>query len=198
MTRAGLAAVLLFAAALGPGAARAEAPAWTVDLEASRVGFTAGQMQVKIPGRFPRFTATIRFAAEDLATSSVQVIIDIASVETPNQDVETEIKRDSWFDVARFPEARFETTRIEHREGDRYDALALLTMRDVTLPVTLPLTIAIADDPDHPGGLRARATGDIPVSRTAFGIGQGQWADVAVVSDTVIIHIDIVARRPKP
>ncbi len=198
MIRFAWAAAFLLTAVLAAGMARAEAPLWKVDLEASRVGFTAGQMQVKIPGRFPRFTATIHFAADDLAASAVQVIIDIASVETPNQDVETEIKRDSWFDVARFPEARFETTRIEHREGDRYDALALLTMRDVTLPVTLPLTIAIADDPDHPGGLRARATGDIPVSRTAFGIGQGQWADVGVVSDIVVIHIDIVARRPKP
>ena len=57
--------------------------------------------------------------------------------------------------------------------------------------------LSLAEDPDRPGTLLARASGEIEVSRLAFGIGQGEWRDISVVSDTVVIRIEIVARRPK-
>lgn len=182
---------------LGVGPAAAEAPLWTVDPERSRITFTARQMAVPIPGRFERFAASIRFDAGDLAASMAAIDIDVASVTTPNRDIETEIKRDKWFDAARFPTARFETAAFAPKGGDRYDAAGRLTLRGVTLPVTLPASIRVADDPDRPGMLRAEARGDVAVSRTAFGIGQGEWRDVGVVADEVVIRIEIVARRPK-
>ena len=72
-----------------------------------------------------------------------------------------------------------------------------LTLRGVTKTVTMPATIHVVDDPEQPGALRAQASGDVQVSRTAFGIGQGQWRDIAVVADEVVIHFEIIARRPK-
>jgi polyisoprenoid-binding protein YceI len=182
---------------LGPGLAAAETPRWTVDGKNSRITFASKQMGVTIPGRFERFTATIHFDPGDLAGSKASIEIDIASVSTPNRDIETEIKREPWFDAARHPTARFETSAFTHKGGERYDAAGRLTLRGVTQAITLPATIRVADDPDRPGSMRAQASGDVTVSRTAFGIGQGQWRDVAVVADEVVIHIEIVARRPK-
>ncbi len=198
MMRGLAAAALLLVAILEPRAAHAEAPEWTVDLDASEVGFTARQMQVSVPGRFARFSADIRFAADDLEASAAELVIDVASVETPNPDIEDTIKLADWFDVGRFPEARFKSSGIEHVEGDRYAVSGELTLRGVTHPVLLPLTIEIADDPDDSGMLRARAEGEIAVSRLAFGIGQGQWEDVSVVPDEVVVRVEIVARRTKP
>jgi polyisoprenoid-binding protein YceI len=188
-----LAALMLIAA----GPAAAEAPLWTVDAKASRITFTAKQMQVGIPGRFERFSAAIRFRADDLAGSKAVIEIDIASASTPNRDIETEIKREPWFDVARHPTARFETVSFTRTSGDRYDVAGQLTLRGVTKPVTLPATIRVADDPGQPDTLRAEASGEVQVSRTAFGIGQGQWRDVSVVGDEVVIRFELVARRPK-
>lgn len=193
--RARYAIGLLLALAARP--VLAQAPLWTVDMENSGVAFTAKQMQVPIPGRFERFTATIRFDPGDLATSKATIDIDVASVSTPNRDIETEIKRANWFDVARFPTARFETTAFAQKGGERYDAAGELTLRGVTKPVNLPATIRVVEDPDRPGMLRAQASGEVEVSRTAFGVGQGEWRDTGVVADTVVIHIEIVARRPK-
>jgi polyisoprenoid-binding protein YceI len=182
---------------LGARPAVAEAPLWTVDAKNSRIIFTAKQMQVAIPGQFQRFTATIRFNASDLSGSKAVIDIDVASASTPNQDIETEIKREPWFDVAHHPTARFETLTFTPKGGERYEVAGRLTLRGVTKAVTLPVTIRVVDDPDRTGTLRAEASGDVPVSRTAFGIGQGQWRDVGVVADEVVIHFEIVARRPK-
>lgn len=192
-SRHALAALMLIAA----GPAMAEAPRWPVDAKNSRITFTAKQMGVAIPGRFERFTAAIRFDSNDLAGSKTAIDIDVSSVSTPNRDIETEIKREPWFDATRFPTARFETVAFTHKGGERYDVAGRLTLRGVTKAVTLPATIRIADDPAQPGMLLAQASGDVQVSRTAFGIGQGQWRDVATVADEVVIHFAIVARRPK-
>ena len=191
-------AALLAATALAAAPARADAPAWTVDVENSRITYVARQMLVPVPGRFRRFEARVRFDPDDLSTSEVAIVIDVASVETPNRDVEAEIKREKWFDVARFPTARFEAASFAHRGGERYDASGRLTLRGVTRQVTLPVTIRIADDPDDPAKLRANAAGEVEVRRTAFGIGRAEWRNAAIVADEVVIRIDIVARRPKP
>ena len=74
----------------------------------------------------------IRFDPADLAGSKAVIEIDAASASTPNQDIETEIKREPWFDVARHPAAKFETVSFAHKGGDRYDIAGRLTLRGVT------------------------------------------------------------------
>jgi polyisoprenoid-binding protein YceI len=182
---------------LGSGPAIGEAPLWIVDAKSSRIIFTAKQMGVAIPGRFERFTAAIHFDANDLAGSKALIDIDVASASTPNRDIETEIKREPWFDVARHPSARFATVSFTHKGGERYDVAGQLTLRGVTKMVTLPATIRVIDDPVQPRTLQAQASGEVQVSRTVFSIGQGQWRDIAVVADEVVIHFEVVARRPK-
>lgn len=187
-------AVLVF---LGADPAMSEVPLWTIDANSSRITFVAKQMSVPIPGRFERFTATIRFDANDLPGSKALIDIDVSSTSTPNRDIETEIKREPWFDVAHYPTARFETVAFTRKGGERYDVAGQLTLRGISKMVTLPATIRVSDDPVTPRTLQAQASGDVQVSRTAFGIGQGQWSDIAVVADEVMIHFEIVARRPK-
>ena len=180
------------------GPAWADAPLWTVDAKNSRITLIASQMRVAVPARFERFNATIKFNAADLQGSKAVIDIDVTSVSTPNRDIETEIKREPWFDVARYPLARFETDTLAHRGGERYDATGKLTLRGISRTITLPTMIRVVDDPDRPGSLLARAAGDVRISRTAFGIGQGQWLDTAIVADEVVVHFEIVARQLEP
>jgi len=182
---------------LGAAPALAEAPQWLVDDKNSHITFTARQMQVPVAGRFERFKAAIRFDPDDLSGSKALIDIDVASVSTPNPDIESEIKRSPWFDVERFPTARFVTTSIRARGDKAYEAAANLTIRDVTKVVALPFTVDINPDPDDSNALVAHAAGEVTVSRLAFGIGRGEWRATSVVADAVVIHIDVVARRKK-
>ncbi|HEY2662058.1 MAG TPA: YceI family protein [Caulobacteraceae bacterium] len=71
-----------------------------------------------------------------------------------------------WFDVAQYPQARFEGTAIRQKAGDAYEAAGVLTLRGVTRPVTLPFTLDI-------NGAAAQAKGHLDLIRSAFGVGQG-------------------------
>ena len=202
LTRGAAAAIaaLILLADMGP--ASAGAPQWTVDPAKSSIGFTGRQMGVPSKGRFKTFTATVRFDPGDLATSTVEVTVDAASADAGNPDIDKELKQPKWFDVARFPTVRFETTafRAKGQEAGgkgEYEAVARLTIRDVTEEVVLPFKLEIGPDPADSGQLVARMTGALTISRTKFGVGRDEWRDTKIVGDNVDLQIDVLARRKK-
>jgi polyisoprenoid-binding protein YceI len=179
------------------GTAAAEAPAWTVDQTKSRIIFTGRQMGAPSKGEFKRFSADVHFEVSNLAASAVEVIIELASMDTGNRDIDEELKRPKWFDVQRFPNGRFVTTSFRAKGGNAYEAVARLTIRDVTREIVLPFVLDIRQDGADPGQEVARASGETTISRAHFGIGQAEWSDTAIVADEVRVRIEIVAQRKK-
>jgi len=190
-------AVVTAAVAVRAPAPAADAPAWTVDYGKSSIAFVGRQMGVPSQGKFKTFTAKVNFDPSALPASSVEVMIDTGSADAGNPDIEKELMRPNWFDVLRFPTARFVTTAIRGKGGNAYEAAAKLTIRDITQDVVLPVTIDIAHDPADASQLIARAKGEVTISRLAFGIGQSEWKDTNIVADAVTIRIDVLARRGK-
>jgi polyisoprenoid-binding protein YceI len=189
-----LTALLLFADAVPA----ADAPEWIVDPGKSSIGFTGRQMGVPSKGRFKAFKASVKFDPDNLAASAVEVIVDVASADAGNPDIDKEIRQEKWFDVARFPTVRFSTTAFRAKGGKgEYEAAARLTIRDVTEEVVLPFKLEIAPDSGNPADLTARATGELTISRTKFGVGRDEWRDTKIVGDEVGIQIDVLARRKK-
>ena len=187
-------AVMLAVAVLGlTSTLRAAAPAWTVDRDASRVGFVAQQSGDPVPGEFRNFEADIRFDPEQLGESRVDVRIKIASVDAGGGERNQTITSPSLFHAGKYPNARF--TAESFREGANGDYIAQgeLTMRGTTHPVDLPFDLAITRSA---GTLRAVAEGAVTVKRLRWGIGQGQWESTNMVPNAVRIEIRIVATRP--
>jgi polyisoprenoid-binding protein YceI len=175
----------------------ADEPRWTVEAKMSRIGFTGRQMGAPSKGEFKRFSADIRFDPANLAASAVEVTIDTASADTGNRDIDTELKRPNWFEVDRFPQARFVTTSLRAKGGNGYEAAARLTIRDVTQDVVLPFVLDISPDGSDPTQLLAKASGELTISRSHFGIGRAEWRDTKIVADEISIRIEVVARRKR-
>ncbi len=161
---------------------------WQVKPDDSDIEFSGTQLGADFDGEFEKFTAEISFSPDDLAGSKVSVLIDIASANTENADRDSQIVSPDWFDAAQWPTAKFETKSITETAPGQYEAVADLTIRDVTKEVILPFTVEIE-------GNEAEAEGTLSIKRTDFGVGQGQWSDTSQVGDDVTIHIDIDATR---
>lgn len=202
-------AILLMAAfacaalSFGGGAAHsADAPVWTVDPAKSSITFTARQMGVPSTGKFKSFKAKVNFDPDNLDASAVEVVVDAASADTGNPDIDKEIKQPKWFDAARFPNVRFATTafRVKNKDASgkgTYEAAAKLTIRDVTEEVVLPFQLDISPDPSDATKLIARVKAELNVSRTKFGVGQDEWRDTKIVGDEVGLEIEVLAQRSK-
>ncbi len=162
------------------------AATWRIDPERSQLGFTSTQAGSPFEGRFKRFTADIRFDAADLSSSRAVIVIEMASAETGNLERDVALQGADWFAVSRFPQARVETKGFRSLGGDRFEAEAWLSIRDVTKTVQLPFTLSPVAE-----GMRAK--GELTIDRTAWGVGQGQWASPQWIPHPVIVRFDLLA-----
>lgn len=180
--------VLTFAAALLVTlACDAMAAEWRADSAASRLTFIGTQAGSPFEGSFETFTPNIHFDESDLPASKAVLSIDMASVRTGNAQRDDAIKGQDWFDVATYPKAQFETQAFRRVGDNRYEADAVLTIRNVSKPVVLTFALTKVGD-------ATRAAGDLVINRTVFGVGQGQWASAQLVAHEVTIRFDLLAR----
>lgn len=172
------------------------AEGWTLE-EGSKITFIGFQQGQPVEGEFRAFEAEIAFDPEQPDRSRVAVVIDMASVSTGHKDRDTTLRAPSWFHVAEWPSARFESATLVHQGGESYEAEGELTIRDVTKPVAVPFTLSVGEHPDDPGRRLAKAAGELTISRLDYGVGQGEWAALNQVGEEVIIKIDIAASAPR-
>lgn len=181
--------IMAATAQLAAASARAEAPAWTVDPSASRLSFAGRQAGVGFEGWFERFTADVRFDPAAPSQSRIDVVIDMASAVSDNRERDALIRGRDWFAVAEHPTARFQTDRIRPLGDNRYEADATLTIRGISRPVKLPFRL----EPDRSGA--TRASGELTIVRTDYGVGQGSFASGDTVALDVVIRFSILAER---
>jgi len=146
--------------------------------------FEATQNNEATTGTFSKFDAQIRFHPQALQDSSVVVDVDMASVAAAYYQVPATLKMEDWFDVAQFPKARFEAKSFTQADGNRYEAAGRLTIKGITVPVTLTFVL---DDFNDKG---AKAHGEAAVKRLDYRIG---WRETDTLKDEVKIHFNIVA-----
>ena len=136
-------------------------------------------------GRFDAFDASLDFDPERPGDSTLTVVVETASLDVNPASFADDLKGPDWFAVQRYPEARFESRRIEITGETTGEVEGDLTLHGVTRPVTLAITFNGGGDNPLTGAytLGFAATGTI--LRSDFGLGRYAPA----VSDEVRLEI---------
>lgn len=177
-------AISLFLLAAAPAAASN----WAVVPAQSSILFTPVWNGERVEGRFPKFTAAIRFDPAKLAEARVDVAIDLSAATTGDRTVNGSLPGPDWFDVKTNPVARFQSTSITQVKPGQYLAKGTLGLRGVSVPVSLPFTLAIK-------GNTAVMTGQTVLDRRQFRIGMESDSPGAWVAFPVPIRIHLTATR---
>lgn len=172
---------------VGSGLAH-EDDTWRIAVEESRLEFEAVQNGAPVRGRLDAFEGAIHFDPESLEKSSIVITVFMDSVSTSYGPARDEIKKPAWLSVVKFPEARFESTDVTAKDGG-YMAQGTLTLRGVSQPATLTFKFASY------APRRAEAEGELTLERTAFGVGQGAWAQTDNVEDRVTVMFFVTAYK---
>ena len=109
---------------------------WTVDPVHSSIRFDVvdtDSMMKSISGRFTDFEGTVEGGEEQSAKGLVRT----ASVLTDNEMRDEHLRSNDLLGTGRYPEITFESTRIEHVEGDRHTIFGDLTVKEAAMPVEL-------------------------------------------------------------
>lgn len=167
---------------------------WAIVPEESTLEFQTAMNGVPFTGQFQNFEGNIIFNPEDLKGSKAFVRIDMGSAVTQNDERDEQIISTDWFDVETHPQAQFETIIIEKAQGNHYIAVGNLSLRGVSLPVSMPFTLDIETGKD--GIKTAHMMGTLELNRLDFGIGQGEWANAKSVDTSVKVNISLTALQP--
>ncbi len=169
--------------------ASAQPSTWVSDPAHSEVDFSILHLSVsKVHGRFGGVNATLQYDAADITKSSVQVNIDVTTVDTGVQGRDNDLKGANYFDVANFPKATFTSTSVT-KNGNDLSVAGNLTLHGVTKPVVLDVEGPTPPITDRRGKAHMGFSATATISRTAFGIAPN--APAAMLGDEVKLTIEL-------
>lgn len=164
-------------------------PQWQIVSDKNSLTFTGTQNGAPVSGEFKKFSGDIQFDPAQLNSSQVQITVDINSVTSSYAQVGDTLKTADWFNVKLFPQAVFKASHFTKTGNNAYQANGTLTIRDKSAPITLNFVL------DEYSATQTRAHGDTSLKRTAFGVGQGEWANTSTVKDEVQVHFSLTATK---
>ncbi|NYH18365.1 YceI family protein [Paraburkholderia bryophila] len=159
-----------------------------VDVAKSTVTATSKQMNVPVEGKFGKFTAQVKFDPAKLAEGSAQFTIDVGSYDLGDESYNDQVRGKDWFDAKTYPSATFVSSAIAPAGGNQFKVTGKLTIKGKSQTVVVPVTVT------QQGGQQV-FDGLLPIKRSQFDIGTGEWKDTSVVADDVVIKFHIVAAR---
>ena len=150
----------------------------------SAVNFEAKQMGVPLKGHFKKFDAKIAFDAAKPEASKIHFSIDTGSATMGAKETDAELPKADWFNVAKFPQATFDSSAIKALGGGKFQVDGTLTVKGNAQKVSLPVTLTQS-------GTTTTATGTLPLKRLTFKIGDGDWKDTSMVADEVTVQFKL-------
>jgi polyisoprenoid-binding protein YceI len=157
--------------------------------ENSTIEFTGAKVTGKHLGSLGRFSGTIQLVSNDPTKSRVGTEIDMSSLRADDEKLTEHLKSADFFDIARFPIARFESTSI--RSGGENGATNTVTgnleLHGVTKSITFPATI-------RTGGDTVDVDAEFAIDRQDFNVTYPGMPD-DLIKDEILVKLTVRAKR---
>jgi polyisoprenoid-binding protein YceI len=160
---------------------------YSVDAAKSTLEFGFVQAGAQNKGRFPKLAVNFNFDADNLAASRLDVTVEVAALDTGDQERDDTLREPDLFNVAKFPQAHFAATQII-KTAAGYDASGTLLLRGVTRPLHVPFTLRSTTEQ---GRRVLYMTGKTLIKRLDFGVGQGDWKSTEWVGNEVTVTFNL-------
>ena len=128
---------------------------------------------------------TLVFDAANVAKSSVAVSFPIMQIDTFVPQLDKHLQSADFFDAAKFPMASFKSTSVKPAGLNKFTVVGNLTIKDISKPVTLAVTMNGAGKHPMAGKQAIGFTATASIKRSDFGVG----AYAPNVSDEVHLRI---------
>lgn len=176
-------------ASLAAPLALAQTSTWVPDKAHSAVDFTVLHLGISnVRGHFGGVGGTIVMNESDVTKSTVNITVDVTSVDTGVSMRDNDLKSDHFFNVTQFPTATFVSTSVA-KSGDGLTLTGNLTLHGVTKPVTLTVEGPTGPVPGMDKKPHEGFSATTTVSRTAFGVGANM--PTKMVGDDIKLTIDL-------
>jgi polyisoprenoid-binding protein YceI len=173
---------------------------WQIDPAHTEVEFAVKHMMIStVKGRFADVSGTITLDETDLAGSSVEVEIDVASIDTRQADRDAHLRSADFFDVENHPKLTFRSRRVEAEGQGRFRVVGDLTIRGVTREVVLEATDE-GRGTDPWGNAKAGFSARTSIDRQDYGLTWNAALETGgiLVGNEVKITLEVQAAKAEP
>jgi polyisoprenoid-binding protein YceI len=166
---------------------------WQIDPKHSAAQFSVRHMAIStVRGAFSKVTGTVLLDEQDVTKSTVDVSIDVSTVDTREPGRDKDLRSDHFFDVEHFPTMTFKSKKVEQVSPGKLKVTGDLTIRGTTKEVVLDVDGPTAAIKDSWGNQRSAVSATTRINRQDFGVKWNATLDNGgvVVADDVNINID--------
>ena len=174
--------------------AAAATTTWQIDPQHSSAQFAVRHLGLStVRGAFSKLSGTMQLDDQDVTKSTIEVSIDVNTVDTREPDRDKELRSERFFDVARFPTMTFKSKKVEQVAPGKLRVTGDLTIHGATKEVVLDVDGLTAPAKDPWGNQRIAASATTKINRQDYGVKWNAKLDNggAVVGDDVNIIIDV-------
>lgn len=165
---------------------------WALDPLHTHAEFAVRHLMIStVKGRFTEVSGTLQADEADPSRSSIEIEIDVASIDTRVADRDQHLRSADFFDAESHPKITFRSRRIEPAGDKRYRVVGDLAIRGTTREVELDVQEeGRAKDPW--GGERVGFSVVGRLNRGDYGLKWNQALETGgvMVGEQVKLHID--------
>ena len=170
---------------------------WTIDPAHNLAEFAVRHMMLStVKGRFGRVQGNLRGTPDAPLAASAEATIDVTSIDTGEEQRDAHLRSADFFDVENFPTMRYVSRSVRRLGDDEFEVEGDLTIRDVTRPVTLKVTLE-GRLRDPWGNDRVGLSAEGKIKRSDFGLEWNMALEAGgwVVGDDVRLSLQVEAVR---
>ena len=143
---------------------------WVLDPTHSELGFKIKHLMISsVSGSLKSFQAEVETQGEDFTTAQIGLSADMASISTNNHQRDAHLRNSDFFEVEKYPELQFTSTKLQKIDSDTFALFGDLTLKGVTRPVKLNVEFNGATK-DQWGGERAGFVVTGKINRSDWGV----------------------------
>lgn len=150
----------------------------------SSIAFISKQFGVPVSGKFKKFDADVAFNPKKPEAAKVSFTVDLLSADIGNAETEAELKKPGWFNAAKVPAATFQSSGVKSLGGGKFEFTGKLAIKGISQNVVVPVTITQR-------AAKSQVVGSFNLKRLDFKIGDGDWNDVSLVANEVVVNINL-------
>ena len=166
---------------------------WLLDPIHSELQFKIKHLMISnVSGAFKNFSAEVETEDEDFSTAKINLTAQMDSISTNNEQRDAHLRNSDFFEVEKYPELKFKSTKVEEVDSDTFMLHGELTMKGVTKPVKLHVEFNGATK-DPWGGERAGFVITGKINRADWGINFNSVLETGgvMLSEEVRINSEI-------
>lgn len=166
----------------------------SVDDAHAEIRFDVQHIFAMTSGRFSEFDGDIIFDPGNLGMSRFDFSVKVKSINTFNNKRDKHLLSKDFFDADAYPMMRFVSEKIIYLENSRYAVEGKMTIKDVSRPLRVEFDF-FGPQP-HPFDKKKNVygfTGVFSINRLDYQVGDGKFAKMGVVGETVNISVSFEA-----